>query len=130
MCKTTNEYREMQYSEFIALVVSGIKFRYISYDHKKALKEYHSNDKYMERRSYVANPNCHEMPEELQEKYKVERIGKLREIHFAPDGKAFRFRIGNKYTKSFSKNDFGHKVFPITPAERACFCWVTYDMVG
>ena len=51
------------------------------------------------------------MPQALKDKYSVDRIGKLREVHFAPNGKAFRFKIGARYAKTFYIEDFGVKVF-------------------
>ena len=53
------------------------------------------------------------MSDELKEKYKLTRIGKLREIHFNPNGEMWRFKIGNKYAKTYYCEDFGIKVRPI-----------------
>lgn len=95
------------------VVTSGCKFKYNSYDHKKAMEEYNSSKKYEEVRKWFKNPKSWDMPEELKDKYKVERIGKLRRIDFNPDGKPWRFYIGNKYAKSYRIEDFGVKVFPL-----------------
>jgi hypothetical protein len=103
----------MSYEKLMSIIVSGCKFKYYSYDHKKALEEYRVNDDFKEARKYYQNPQSYDMPEVLKEKYKIERIGGLREIHFAPTGTAFRFKIGSKYAKSFKLEDFGVKVFPI-----------------
>lgn len=93
--------------------ISGYEFKYFSYNHNEALKEYKANDKYGDIRSVIPTPNSWEMPIELKEKYKVEKIGKIREIQFAPNGKVYRFKIGNKYAKTFYVGDFGVTVFPI-----------------
>ena len=105
--------KAMSYKKLLSVIVSGCKFKYYSYDHKKALVEYRSSDKYIVDRKYYANPDSWDMPLALKEKYKVEKIGKLREITFSPNGKACRFRIGNKYYKSFYIEDFGLEVFPL-----------------
>lgn len=87
-------------------------FLYNSYDHKKALEEY--RELYKEKLNiFSENPNCHDMPDVLKDKYQVQKIGKLREIHFSPTGKAWRFKIGNKYAKSFFCEDFGVSIFPV-----------------
>ena len=104
---------EIGYDKLFKIIISGCKFKYLSYDHKKAIEEYNASDKYHDRRIFVKNPDSYSMPEELKEKHKVYRIGKLREVHFSTHGKAWRFIIGNKYNKSFRLDDFGVNVFPI-----------------
>ena len=100
-----------EYNNLMRNILGGCKFRYISYDHNKALAEYNSNEEYKSDRYICSNPDSYSMPQKLKDKYLVERMGKLREIHFSPDGKAFKFKIGNKYAKSFRLEDFGVKVF-------------------
>lgn len=104
---------EEKYFELLNIITSGCLFRYYSYNHKEALKEYHSDDKYSIVRIHIPHPNCFFMPDELKEKYKVEKIGKLREIRFAPNGRACHFKIGAKYSKTFFLDDFYKNVFPI-----------------
>ena len=104
---------QMGYDALLGVVISGCKFKYFSYDHKKAIEEYRTSDDYMEVRKWISNPNSYEMPDKLKEKYKTERIGKLREIHFAPTGKAYKFKIGAKYAKTYGLEDFGVNVFPL-----------------
>jgi hypothetical protein len=101
------------YDELLKIITSGCKFKYYSYDHKKAMLEYNSLDEYKEKRKWFKNLNSWDMPIELKEKYRVERIGKLRMIQFAPDGEAFKFKIGAKRAKTFKLDDFGVNVFPI-----------------
>lgn len=116
MKKETNQpikYETMTYDVLLQIIVSGCKFKYFSYDHKKALEEYNTSDKYMEDRKWIPNPDCWEMPTILKENYKTERIGKLREIHFTRTGRAYRFKIGAKRAKSFTLEDFGVNVFPL-----------------
>lgn len=102
---------EIEYKKLLHKIVSGCKFRYTSYDHKKAIEEYHTSDKYEIDREIYRNPDSYDMPQALKDKYSVDRIGKLREVHFAPNGKAFRFKIGARYAKTFYIEDFGVNVF-------------------
>lgn len=103
----------MEESQIRKFILSGCKFKYYSYDHKKALNDYLTLDEYSKVRVFIKNPNCWFMPEELKEKYKIEKIGSLREIHFSPNGEMWRFKIGNKYAKTFFCKDFNNTVFPI-----------------
>jgi|SRR5690606_9709462 len=100
----------MTTQKLLELIKEGCKYKYFSYDHKKALKEY---QEVYNPGKYEMNPSCHYMPEELKEKHKVERIGKIRAIFFSPSGSVFRVKIGNKYPKSFYLDDFGKTVFPL-----------------
>lgn len=107
-------YKILSNNELLNILVSGCKFKYFSYDHKKALEEYNTNDEFSEDRIYFPNPDCWDMPNKLKEKFKVERIGKLRKIYFAPNGNIQKFEIGAKYAKTFTLNDIGVSVFPLT----------------
>jgi hypothetical protein len=106
-------YSELEYIELMSIIISGCKFKYFSYDHKKAIEEYKLDDKFIDMRKHIPNPQSYDMPDELKEKYKVERIGKLRQINFSPDGKAYSFKIGAKYSKTYGLDDFGMNVFPM-----------------
>lgn len=109
------------YNEFFKIVTSGCKFRYFSYDHKQAMEEYQQSNEYKDWEQALNTDglnrkpkvDCWNMPKELKEKHKIERIGKLRQIDFSPSGRAWRFQIGNKYSKSYSFLDFYVNVFPI-----------------
>jgi hypothetical protein len=104
---------EKDYFKLMHIIISGCKFKYYSYDHKKALLEYNTSIKFTEVRKWIKNPQSYDMPEELKLKYRTERIGKLRRIHFAPNGKAYKFEIGARYAKRYGLDDFGVNVFPI-----------------
>ena len=108
-----SEIENMSYNELLKIIISGCKFKYLSYDHKKAVEEYRTSDKYKEDRKWLKHLNSWNMPKELKEKYKDEKIGKLRRIDFSPNGEAWRFYIGNKYAKSYRLEDFGVNVFPL-----------------
>lgn len=91
------------------LIFSGVKFSYKSYDHKAAIEDmrnaYPNN-------SLIRMANV-PVPHAIQDKHIVWRIGKLRAIAFNPDGKMVRFKIGNKFYKSFGLSDFGVNVKPV-----------------
>ena len=100
----------MSIQEIKKFILSGCKYKYYSYDHKKALVDYHKTEW---EKTLNYNPSCFDISDELKEKYKIEKIGKLRQIHFNPNGEMFRFKIGNKYAKTYHPDDFGKTVFPI-----------------
>ncbi len=100
------------YRKLLLLISSGVRFKYISYDHKKAIKEYHESDSFIKDRTFMKNPHSYDVPEVLKNKYQVIRMGKLRSIDFSPDGLAWRFKIGNKYSKRYYIRDFGVNVIP------------------
>ena len=107
----------MNNQEIKEIIMSGCKFRYISYDHKKALVDYRENynpslgNNGTEYKN--PTPSCYYMPQQYKDKYRVERVGKLRAIFFNPIGEICKVKIGNKYTKSFYPSDFGVSVFPL-----------------
>ncbi len=101
----------MTQEEIKNIILSGCKFRYDSYDHKSAFAEY--KEKY-DKDPFLSSLHPQDMPQELKDKYKIERVGKLREVHFTPNGHMWRFKIGNRYSKSFYASDFGVVVHPIT----------------
>jgi hypothetical protein len=102
----------MEYKEIESFILSGCKFQYISYDHKKAV-EYYKNEWKGEKYPGNEVPQSYDMPKEIKEKFKVLRTGKLRQIEFAPSGKMWRFKIGAKYAKTYYVRDFGDSVKPI-----------------
>ena len=77
------------------------KFRYMSYDHKAALRDYNEMPNYADIRSYFKNPDCYDMPTELKIKHEEWKIGKLRRITLSPDGDINKLSIGNRYSKNF-----------------------------
>ncbi len=58
----------MPYDTLLGVVVLGCKFKYFSYDHKKAIEEYNTSDKYEEDRKWFKNPKSWDMPEKTKEK--------------------------------------------------------------
>jgi hypothetical protein len=102
--------------EFILrkLLFSGCKFQYESYDHNKAIEEIKKNDL---KNGLIFDGydrfSSYEILSEMKQKYRVYRIGKLRQIDFAPDGSIRKIYIGNKYNKTFYLYNFGKEVKPI-----------------
>lgn len=104
----------------LCVIISGCKFKYASYDFKKAYEEYKLQEENSglnemfpiteKERLKLAGQY---MPKELKEKYRVWRIGKLRKIHFSPSGKAWKYEIGARYARTFYPEDFGVEVFPL-----------------
>ncbi|MBE9489001.1 MAG: hypothetical protein IMY67_01785 [Bacteroidetes bacterium] len=108
------DYQNLSNQELVKIVVSGCKFKYFSYNHKDALAEYKQMNKQdADAMSFISNPDCYDMPEDLKLKHRIEKVGKIRQIHFSPNGNAFRFKIGAKYAKTFYPKDFGINVFPV-----------------
>lgn len=106
----------MEQNEIKKFILSGCLFEYNSYDHKKA-KAYFLKHRATKFKSVYAPigqaPQCYDMPQEIKKKFAVKKIGKLRSIEFRPDGTMWRFKIGNKYSKSYYADDFGKNVKPI-----------------
>jgi hypothetical protein len=102
----------MEYHEIESFILSGCKFQYISYDHKKAA-DYYKNEWKGEKYLGPKIPQSYGMPKEIKEKFQVLRTGKLRQIEFSPNGKMWRFKIGAKYAKTYYRDDFGDSVKPI-----------------
>lgn len=93
----------------------GVKYKYESFDYVKALNEYndylHASGQ-IKINDYVTY-SAIDIPDNIKENCIVWRIGKIREINFDPEGKMWKFYIGNKRAKRFFCSDFGVKVFPI-----------------
>lgn len=51
---------------------------------------------------------------DISDEFTIQRVGKLRDISFDPNGNISKFRIGNKRARTFYLGDFGKSVFPIT----------------
>jgi hypothetical protein len=88
--------------DLASMLLSGCYIEYKSYDHYKAVidfeKTFNGKDHHF---------NCWDIPDEIKEKHVVWRLGKLREIHFLPNGEMWRFKIGAKYAKTFYVEDAG-----------------------
>lgn len=111
----------ISYDELKFLVNSRIYYEYNSYDHKLAYDEYiktpefKSNDKINE--DFPGAIPSGFIPDKIKEKYKIKRIGKLRQLTFSPNMYINRIVIGNKYKKTYYIGDFGRKVKPILTKE-------------
>jgi hypothetical protein len=115
--KQPTDYTAMPYDALLGVVISGCKFKYASYDFKAAYKELQNTKPEMfidlEGIEHRRMAELY-MPEELKEKHRVWRIGKLRRLHFNPSGRAWKFEIGAKRAKTFYASDFGVNVIPLT----------------
>lgn len=92
------------------LVFAGVRYSYASYDFKKAFAEYRIQFPHLAKYNgfdFVS------IPDDLQEKHRVWRTGKLREVYFDRDGKMCRFKIGCRFYKNFTLQDFGVTVKPM-----------------
>lgn len=103
----------MNDEEILSLLLIGCKYEYISYDHKKAVKEYKLIDDFWNNNYISYTYESYMIPDELKEKYRVLRIGKLRGIEFNPNGSIKQLKIGYKRNKIFYPKDFGISVKPI-----------------
>jgi hypothetical protein len=99
------------------LVVSKIRFAYESYNHKKAVEELEELDK---KNSVVKNQfqfqlakNCFDIPAEIKKNHVVWRKGRIRSIEFSKNSEMWRFKVGNRYFKTFVLTDFGVTVKPV-----------------
>ena len=116
--KNTTE-TPMTADPLLGVVISGCKFKYASYDFKKAYEEFKNTlpDDTLDIFPYSEKEKMklagEYMPKELKEKYRIWKVGKLRQIEFNPNGQAWRFRIGARYARSFYRSDFGVEVFPL-----------------
>lgn len=93
-----------------SFILSGCYFIYESYDHNKAKFEYL---KTINNGLYLEDVHSYMIPYELKYKYKVLRIGKLRSLDIAPNGRIRKMRIGNKRARVFYPSDIGACVKPI-----------------
>lgn len=91
-------------------ILSGVKYKYLSYDHNAAVAE-------MKQSKIIPNSmflnSSWDIPKNIKQKHAVWRTGKLRQVLFAPDGRMWKFYIGARRAKSFSISDFGVGVKPI-----------------
>jgi hypothetical protein len=96
------------------LVINGVKFKYESYDHKKALKEYEQTQSTSASTSNWACANlAWGIPDNIKKNHAVWRVGRLWEVYFNKKGEMYRFKIGCHYAKNFYLDDFGITVKPI-----------------
>lgn len=101
-------------SVIMELIMDGVLWWYISYDHKAALEAY--NQIYPN--SKLAgdfSPVVSFIPPEILTGHVMWRVGKLRSLKFDPDGLISRMYIGHSslYVKRFFPNEVGEFVKPI-----------------
>lgn len=70
---------------------NGGKFEYLSTNFKAAKEDY--GDENLK--------DVRLIPDEIREKHNYWRIGKLRHVDFAPNGKPFRIKLGAMYAVTF-----------------------------
>lgn len=99
------------------LVVSKIRFAYESYNHKKAVEELEELDKkngvIKNQFQYGLAKNCFDIPAEIKKNHVVWRKGRIRNIEFSKNCEMWRFKVGNRYFKTFILEDFGVSVKPV-----------------
>lgn len=99
-------------SIIMQLIADGVKWYYLSYDHKSAIEvlslQYpliNPRDKY----------HYEWIPDEIKKQFPQWKTGKLRSMRFDPDGMINRMYIGHhfKYAKCFFPEQVGRDVKPI-----------------
>lgn len=101
------------------LIIQGVRFKYESYDHKKAMEEIKQIQNSGNSVPYSANNmfqfvnSCFGVPDEIKKNHIVWRAGRVWEIRFNRSRIMYRFKIGNRYPKNFVLEDFGIKVKPM-----------------
>jgi hypothetical protein len=104
------------YEAIVECVINGVRFSYESYDHKKAIEEMRNNKTLFAttiNNCYHLPPDMWIIPDEVKQNNIVWRIGKLREVYFNKNGRMCRFKIGQRWYKNFTLEDFGVKVKPM-----------------
>lgn len=103
------------------LIVSGVKFKYKSYNHKKAVEEIKEIEakngvvSYTDKNMFQLQHSCWSIPQEIKDKHEVWRYGKLWEVHFNRFGDVDKMYIGAmfKFKKCFWVNEMGNTVKPM-----------------
>jgi hypothetical protein len=107
----------MNQQELKQIVISGCKFRYKSYDFKKAKSDFISIVDERNKEDFEKDDRlCSDyMPKELKEKYLVWRDGKVWDIELGSNGTIYRYKVGvNKmFAKTFYCDDMGVSIFPL-----------------
>jgi hypothetical protein len=104
----------LTYDEITSFLLKDIKFQYDSYNHKLAKEEFMKSLDFNNpiNYGYEHTINCFCIPDEYKEKYKVLRIGTLREVKLFKS-KIISFRVGQRFPKTFHLEDFGRTIKPI-----------------
>lgn len=95
------------------LIVSGVKFKYKSYNYKNAVKEI---EEINTKNGIVPySQDNWSIPQAIKDKHEVWRYGKLWEAHFDRYGNIQKLYIGAmfKFKKCFWANDIGDTVKPL-----------------
>lgn len=103
------------------LIVSGAKFKYKSYNHKKAVEEIKEIESKNGTVPYKANNmfqlqhSCWSIPQEIKDKHEVWRYGKLWQAHFDKNGDVQKIYVGAmfRYKKAFWHSEIGITIKPI-----------------
>lgn len=104
---------EVPYDIIKELIINGIRYKYLSYDHKKTL-EWLNNI-----HNYPNNPNFNNtvryIPNEFKNQFPIWQTGRIWELKFNRIGEIVKVYIGKnpKYKKAFYVNDFGIKFKPM-----------------
>jgi len=97
--------------------LKGGSFQYKSFDFKKAALEYEQTKEWQDQLKSWSGvekvlmlgdlqlKDKYQIPEEIREKYSYFRKGKIRSVHFSPNGSIFKILIGAKYAVSFYEHD-------------------------
>jgi hypothetical protein len=104
------------YEQLVKFIASGVKFKYVSYDHRAAVEEIKTSgvNIIFDARNYFEKiDSCYAIPDNIKQKHAVWRTGKVRMIKFSPNGIMWKFYIGARRAKAFYLNDFGIEVKPI-----------------
>lgn len=105
--------------KFIAeFIISGVKFKYLSYDHHAAVEELKNNPNntnidYLGNQMFAPSESDWIIPDEVKQNHLIWRTGKIRSVSFNPQGQMWKFLIGARRAKSFYLSDFGVNVKPI-----------------
>ena len=103
------------------LIVSGVKFKYKSYNHKKAVEEFEqinankSIPQISNNAQFKRQYDCWSIPQEIKDKHEVWRYGKLWEVCFNKNGDVQKMYVGAlfRFKKCFWANDIGDTVKPL-----------------
>lgn len=93
----------------------NVKWEYESYDYWAARAEFLDEEIKQGRIPPVQNTGqvySNNIPNKIKQNHIVWRTGKIRSVSFNPQGKMYKFIIGNKINKTFYLNDFGVRVKP------------------
>lgn len=97
--------------------LKGGSFEYKSFDFKKAKEEFEQTKEWQDQLAswqgvekvlmlgQLEVKDKYQIPDDIREKYSYFRKGKIRSVHFSPDGSVFKILIGAMYAVSFYEQD-------------------------